>query len=45
MAKYSFELKLKIVHEYLAGEGGVPYLSKKYSIKSQRQVVNWINVY
>ncbi|MGM0240948.1 hypothetical protein ID741_003568 [Enterococcus sp. AZ103] len=32
MAKYSFEPKLKIVHEYLDGKGGYQYLTKKYTI-------------
>ena len=34
MAKYTFELKLKIVHDYLDGKGGSDYLAKKYSIKA-----------
>ena len=45
MAKYSFELKVKIVQEYLDGKGGAKYLSKKHGIKSERQVKDWINVY
>lgn len=45
MAKYSFELKVKIVQEYLEGKGGANYLSKKHGIKSERQVKDWINVY
>ncbi len=34
MPKYSFEFKKKAVIEYLSGAGGIPYLSKKYSIGS-----------
>lgn len=45
MAKYSFEFKLKIVHEYLAGKGGTLYLAKKYGFKSNTQIRKWINSY
>lgn len=45
MAKYSFEFKLKIVQEYLEGNGETPYLSKKYGVKSKTQVKDWINAY
>ncbi|EJY49560.1 TPA: IS3 family transposase, partial [Enterococcus faecium] len=45
MAKYTFELKLKIVHDYLDGKGGSDYLAKKYSIKAPSQVKRWINAY
>ena len=45
MAKYSFELKLKIVQEYLEGKAGTSYLSKKYGVKSKKQVQVWLNAY
>lgn len=45
MAKYTFELKLKIVHDYLEGKGESEYLSKKYSIKASAQIQRWINAY
>ncbi|GCF95889.1 transposase [Enterococcus florum] len=45
MAKYSIELKLKIIHEYLDGKGGYSHLAKKYSIKSMGQVRDWIKIY
>ncbi|NTL44070.1 IS3 family transposase [Enterococcus faecium] len=45
MAKYTFELKLKIVHDYLDGKGGSDYLAKKHSIKVPSQVKRWINAY
>lgn len=45
MAKYSFELKLKIIHEYLEGKGGYGYLAKKYSVKNEIQVMRWVNSY
>ncbi|WP_166626199.1 transposase [Jeotgalicoccus sp. S0W5] len=31
--KYSFEFKLKVVRDYLDGEGGHKYLGKKHSIQ------------
>jgi len=45
MAKYNFEFKMKVVQEYLSGEGGVAFLSKKYSIPSKRDLGKWIAVY
>ncbi|MDT2835295.1 transposase, partial [Vagococcus carniphilus] len=45
MAKYNFELKIKIIKEYLDGEGGYNYLAKKYGVKSKTQIENWVRVY
>ena len=45
MAKYSFEFKKKVVLEYLDGQGGMPYLSKKYGLGSDSQLHKWINAY
>lgn len=45
MAKYSFEFKKKVVLEYIAGGGGVDYLSKKYCLGSNTQLRKWINAY
>lgn len=45
MSKYSFELKKKIVKEYLNGEGGYVYLSKKYGIPSIANIQKWVNNY
>lgn len=45
MSKYSFELKMTIIHEYLKGKGGYPYLAKKYGIKSMGQVRYWVKSY
>lgn len=47
MAKYSFEFKKKVVQEYLDGERGALYLSKKYNIShiSAIQVQKWIKAY
>ena len=45
MAKYSLELKLKIVQDYLKGSGGYGYLAVKYGINDKGQVKKWINAY
>lgn len=45
MAKYSFELKQKVVQAYLSGEGGYKYLAKKYAIVSEIMVRKWVNAY
>ncbi|MBQ6475705.1 MAG: helix-turn-helix domain-containing protein, partial [Clostridia bacterium] len=44
MAKYGFELKRKIVMEYLNGQGGWGYLAKKHNVPRtsiQRWVANY----
>ncbi|WP_411674961.1 helix-turn-helix domain-containing protein [Carnobacterium maltaromaticum] len=45
MAKYSKEFKMKIIKNYLNGEGGMKYLAEKYGIKGISQVQIWINTY
>ena len=45
MAKYNFEFKKKIVTEYLEGKIGSTNLAKKYDIKSERQVRQWVHNY
>lgn len=45
MAKYNLEFKIKIVQKYLDGEGGYAYLTKKYGIGSESQLINWVNAY
>ena len=45
MAKYTFEFKKKVVFEYLYGKIGSTTLAKKYNIKSQKQVRQWIHNY
>ena len=44
MAKYSYDLKKKIVEEYLNGNAGHKILAKKYQI-GESQVRRWINNY
>lgn len=45
MAKYNFEFKIKIVQKYLDGAGGYAYLTKKYGVSSESQLINWVNAY
>lgn len=45
MAKYSFEFKLKVVQEYLNGEGGYAFLSKKFNVSSKRDIEKWVATY
>ena len=45
VAKFSFEFKKKIVHEYLDGKGGVGYIAKRYNISHKSQIQRWINAY
>ncbi len=45
MAKYSYEFKKKVVQEYLDGKGGYGYLSRKYNIAKDVQVMNWVKAY
>ena len=44
MAKYSAEYKLKIVREYLAGQGGYSTLSKRHEIPDG-QIIRWVKSY
>lgn len=45
MAKYSFDLKLKVVNDYLSGKGGYRFLSNKYGISDFKQVQIWVTAY
>ena len=42
---YSPELKRQAVEDYLAGAGSLREISKKYKIRSARQLYNWLKVY
>ena len=42
---YTFEFKLKVVMEYLNGEGGYMFLSKKYNITNKSSIRIWVNSY
>ena len=39
--KYSYELKIEIIHKYLNGEGGYTSLSKEYNIP-KKTLETWI---
>ncbi|MBQ6863213.1 MAG: helix-turn-helix domain-containing protein [Clostridia bacterium] len=43
--KYSKELKMQAVQDYLAGKGSLQAICKKYNILSDRQLRNWIMWY
>lgn len=45
MAKYSFELKQKVVIAYQNNEGGCNYLAQKYDISNECIVRRWVNAY
>ena len=44
MAKYSDDLKIKVVKEYQEGYLGIRPLAKKYGIKSKSEVGRWIQI-
>ena len=45
MAKYSFEFKLKIVQEYLNGEGGYKFICNKHNISDPSILRRWVSAY
>jgi transposase len=45
MAKYSFELKKKVVLEYINNGIGSTTLASKYNISTEKQVRNWVHAY
>jgi len=45
MAKYSIELKEKIVLAYQNGEGGYNYLAQKYGVAHKNIIQRWIKAY
>ena len=45
MAKYSYELKLKIVEDYMNGKGGYNFLAGKYGIADHSTVRKWVTSY
>ena len=44
MAKYSYEFKLRVVNEYLRGQGGWNYLSQKYNL-TRSHIQRWVSNY
>ncbi len=45
MTKYDFAFKQKVVHAYLAGEGGYPTIAKRFGIPSDSTVVKWVRLF
>lgn len=45
MTKYNYSFKLQVVKSYLNGEGGYKYISAKYNITNESQVIRWVNSY
>lgn len=42
---YSAELKLTAVQDYLSGKGSLREICRKYKIKSEQPLLNWISLY
>lgn len=45
MAKYSYKFKLKVVQEYLSGEGGLKFLCRKHDIPTIKNLQKWVSTY
>ena len=45
MAKYDYNLKLKVVQSYLNGEGGYLSIANEYGIPNKSQVQRWVKTY
>lgn len=45
MAKYSYEIKQRVVQEYLNGEGSYEYLANKHNIPSHTPIREWVAAY
>lgn len=45
MAKYSFELKLNAVQDYLKGLGGYRFIANKYHVNGEYLIRDWVNIY
>ena len=43
--KYSSELKLLAVQDYLAGKGSLRSICKKYGVVNKKQLQNWLSCY
>ena len=43
--KYSPELKLQAIQDYLSGGGSLLEVSKKYGLRNKRQLQDWMKVY
>lgn len=45
MAKYSYEIKTKVVQAYMSEEGGYEYIANKYGVSNEAIVRRWVNAY
>ena len=45
MTKYSFEIKKKIVSEYLSRNKSSSYLARKYGITNKNEILKWVAIY
>ena len=45
MAKYTIDLKMRVVQDYRDGKGGYGYLAKFHGIVSPTQVRTWVHAY
>ena len=45
MAKHSFEIKKKIVSEYLLRNKSSSYLARKYGITNKNEILKWVAIY
>ena len=45
MTKYSESFKLRVVQEYLDGPLGYKLLARKYGVKSETQLKNWVAIF
>lgn len=45
MAKYSYELKKKVVLDYINGKGGYTSLCREYNIADNQILRRWVNAY
>ncbi|MBR3806491.1 MAG: transposase [Clostridia bacterium] len=43
--KYSSELRLKAVEDYLSDKGAMKQIREKYGILANKQLINWIKWY
>ena len=45
MVKYDKEFKQKVVHAYLAGEGGYATLATRFGVPSKTNIRKWISAF
>ena len=45
MVKYDKEVKQKVVHTYLAGEGGYVVLATRFGVPSKTNIRKWVSAF